>query len=439
MSFVIFPQAGAQEQELVTNGGFEKGMQGWTAVNAFPVGSNQRIAYDVFAHPPHTGQFSAVVGTDDIRGTLSQNVKIPPKSKASFSAWYRIEPGASLTIILKASDGSAIRQWPEFGAQSWTQITYEVSPAYANQTITIEFDGEANELLISEAHYCFGGYNNTVTPLLCPLYNYADYFAFVDDVSMVATPAQYTPSINIAGLPQSLSTMLYVDGRQVGTISGAKSQQLVFNVGDAHTISTEDYVYQDNTTRYYCISHSINVTTNTQVTFWYTRQYYLSVVSPLGITEGTGWYDDGSTARFSLDIATSPLPGLAGSLGAKHAFENWSGDASTSDLQSTIKMDRPKSIIAVWREDYSTPYLLIAAIAIAAVGSYVAYKRLSKRKREETMVYGEEAPIVIDIPPAPTGRTNQLTPSSAIEDTSTEGGAMTQDSSRQKKNSREGQ
>jgi hypothetical protein len=440
MTFAVVPQIGAQEQELVTNGGFEEGMLGWTAVNAYPIAANQRIYYDVFAHPPHSGKFSAVVGTDDVRGTLSQNVSIPPKSKATFSAWYRIEPGASLTILLKASDGSAIRQWPEFGTQSWTQITYDLSAAYAGQTITIEFDGEANELLLSEAHYCIGGYsNNTISPLLCPLYNYADYFAFVDDVSMVATPAQYMTNVSIAGLPQSLSTKLLVDGTQIGAVNGGKSQQLAFTIGDTHTISTQEYVYQDNTTRYHCESYSYNVTTDTQLAFWYTRQYYLSVASPIETTQGTGWYDDGSTARFSLSSATSPMTGLAGTLGAKLVFDKWSGDASTSDLQSTIIMDRPKSISAVWRDDYSTPYLLVTVIAIAVVGTCIGYRRFSRGRGEETMVYGEEEPVVIGVTPPDAEATGPFVPpTEASESQSTDVAKTTEEVGLKKRRSKNG-
>jgi len=395
MPFSVLPLSFAQGQELVTNGGFENALKGWKAVNSYSVNIAQGY-YDALSHPPHSGQYSAKVGTASKPGTLSQVVTIPAKSKAKFSAWYRTEQGASLTIVLKASDGSTIQQWTESGSQAWTPITYDVSTAYAGQPVTIEFDGHGNEQLISQTYYCMDQYGYLY---LCPQYSYADYFAFVDDVSMVASLAQYVSSVNVAGLPPSLSTKLYVDGTQVGTVEGGQSQQLTFTIGETHSISVDSYISQDNRTRYYCESSSTSVSTDTQLTFSYKKQYYLSVTSPYGTTSGTGWYDDGSTVPFSLDTRTIPMPGLVGPLGARYVFDKWAGDMSTSDVQSSVVMDGPKSISATWRTDYSILYLIIVVIAAAVVGGIVAYRRLSRRRRDHTMVYDERGPVVIDVTP----------------------------------------
>jgi hypothetical protein len=392
LAFSVLPQTSAQEWELVSNGGFEQGLQEWEATYAYSVAKNEQGYYDAQSHPPHSGQFSAKVGTASQAGMLSQVVTIPLKSTVVFSAWYRIEQGAGLAIVLKTSDGSTIQQWLESGSRAWSQVTYDVSPALAGQPITIEFDGQGSEQLTTVMHNCTTPSGSTYP---CATQRLADYFAFVDDVSMRAN-AEYTASATVAGLPSTLSSNLYVDGASTGSLNGGESQQLSFTIGDTHTISVDDYVYQDNTTRYHCESSAFNVTMDTQLTFTYKIQFYLSVSSPFGTSQGAGWYDEGSRARFSLNLAAFPMPGLAGLLGARYVFDKWTGDASTNEVQSSVIIDRPRSVSATWKEDYSTPYLLATVITISVLVALAVYRYWS-RKQKKTM--GFEEPIVIEIPP----------------------------------------
>lgn len=387
----------AQDQELVTNGGFEKGTQGWSATNAYAVAQNQLGYYDAISHPPHSGQYSAKVGTATQAGTLTQTVTIPEKSKASFSAWFRTEQGATLTITLKASDGSTIQRWSESGSQQWAQVNYDVSAQYAGQQVTIEFDGHGNEQLTTVTYYCTDAYGHVY---ICSGISYADYFAFVDDVSMIATVAQYDVNVTISGLPSALSTNLILDGTQASTISGGQSQQFTFTIGETHMISVKDSVYQDNTTRYLCESPSANVNTDDQLSFSFKKQYYLSVDSAHGAVNGSNWYNDGSTASFSMDSATAPITGILGTLGARYVFNGWTEGTSTGMLQNSIVMDSPKLVSATWREDYTSVYLFAAIIIAAVVGGIIAFMRFSKRKtrRGATISYDEgPGPVVIGV------------------------------------------
>ena len=385
-----------QGQELVTNGGFEMGMQGWTPVNAFAVTSTQQGYYDATTHPPHSGQYSAQVGSVYQPGTLSQTVTIPSKSKARFTAWYRLEQGASITILLKASDGSTIQNWAGSGS-GWTTVSYDLNPSYAGQSITIEFDGQGNAVIQPYVGIC--GYGRFGFPFYCTCQSESDYFAFVDDVSVIATLAQYTSSVNVAGIPTELSTKLYVDGTQVGTLSGEQSQELAFSIGETHMVSVDDPIYRDNTTRYYCNSSSITVTTDGQVTFSYQKQYYLTVNSPYGTTVGTGWSDEGSKVMFSVPTDRLPMPGLLGTLGAKYTFDKWVGDETSNNLRSFTIIDGPKSVTATWREDYTMLYVLIVVVVLALIAGVFGYRKLAEErvKRQQTAVYEDRGGVVIDV------------------------------------------
>lgn len=390
----VLADASTQSQELLTNGGFEMGMQGWSAVNAQAVMSTQQGVYDASTHSPHSGQYSAQVGSANQPGTISQTVTIPSKSKAKFMTWYRLEQGASIRILLKASDGSTIQQWAGSGS-GWTLVTYDIGPSFAGQAITIEFDGQGSALVQSNTGLC--GYRFGM-PFYCLYQAESDYFAFVDDVSMVATLAQYTSSVNVSGIPQGLSTKLYVDGTQTGTLSGGQSRQLAFIIGETHKISVDNSIYQDNTTRYYCDSTSITITTDSQVTFSFRKQYYLTISSTYGTPVGMGWYDEGSKANFSV-TGEFPMPGLLGMFGAKYTFDKWNVGETPNNLQNSIAMSGPQSVSAMWKADYTALIVLIAAVALAIVAAVLGYRRLIERRerRQRTAVYEDRGGVVIDI------------------------------------------
>jgi hypothetical protein len=108
----------------------------------------------------------------------------------------------------------------------------------------------------------------------------------------------------------------------------------------------------------------------------YTTQYLLTVNSPggLGNPQGGGYYNAGSTAKFSV---ASPVGYLI-----QQVFVQWQGDYTGTSPQGSITMDEPHVVNAVW----STSYLpLIAAIivAVAVVGGLLFW-RSRRRPLPET-------------------------------------------------------
>ncbi len=95
----------------------------------------------------------------------------------------------------------------------------------------------------------------------------------------------------------------------------------------------------------------------------YSTQYQLVVDSPggLGNPQGSGYYDAGSTATFSV---TSPVGFLV-----QQVFTQWQGDYAGTGPQGSVTMDKPKTVHAVWTTSYTQAYLAagIAVVAIVAV------------------------------------------------------------------------
>lgn len=119
----------------------------------------------------------------------------------------------------------------------------------------------------------------------------------------------------------------------------------------------------------------------------YGTEYYLNVTSPLGRTEGSGWYAKDTVASFSVDTRTVPAEGFLGLLGMKRSFTQWLGSNNflglSTEPQGSLIMKEPTAIEAVWQDDYSSLTLniaiLILVVAILGVGVAVASRKRRRR------------------------------------------------------------
>jgi hypothetical protein len=388
LAFSTLPVSHASE-ELVKNGGFETGdFTGWTATNSIVLASSTTGTYHETAH---SGKYSARIGTESVEGRIAQTVFIPPKSSGKFTAWYRVETGSSLTVSLKKSDGSVIQQWSVTSVNSWTSLTYDLNVSYAGQSVTIEFAGlgyrETKTTTINE--YRCDPITNTCYSYPVEYESHNDYWPYVDDVSLTYQVVVYETNVTVTGLPQELSTKLFVDGTQLSTIAPGQSKTLLSKIGEIHKISVETYVYKNNETRYYCASDSATVSTDNSTTFSYTPQYYLSAISQYGNTTGSGWYDASAIAAFSVDNKVQGPAGVDYFLipwKVTFSFDHWTGDSSSTKSADSISMDGPKTVIAEWKSQKQFDYTyLLAVVGLGVCLIAGAYLFITRRKKSQAI------------------------------------------------------
>jgi ribosomal protein L21E len=82
-----------------------------------------------------------------------------------------------------------------------------------------------------------------------------------------------------------------------------------------------------------------------EVTVGWRSEYLLTVNSAYGNPAGAGWYQEGSSATFSVtpSIETS---------NAKHYFVEWKGDFTGTTPSGSFYMNVPKTVTASWRNEY---------------------------------------------------------------------------------------
>jgi hypothetical protein len=93
----------------------------------------------------------------------------------------------------------------------------------------------------------------------------------------------------------------------------------------------------------------------------YKTQYYLAVrsndIKSTNSDNGTGWYDSGDSAQFSIQTLGAFL--------TLHSFDHWNGtipDGQGSATSGSIGMDGPKEITAIWKFDFGYLGLMLGIV-----------------------------------------------------------------------------
>jgi len=110
----------------------------------------------------------------------------------------------------------------------------------------------------------------------------------------------------------------------------------------------------------------------------YSTQYRLIVESPYEKCYGAGWYDANSTATFTVPESV-PSRDLTWILGVRYTFEKWSGDLTSSNPTSSLVMDSPKEVSAIWRIEYDSVYIISLLLVGAAVTWMLAYLKEQRK------------------------------------------------------------
>jgi hypothetical protein len=166
-----------------------------------------------------------------------------------------------------------------------------------------------------------------------------------------------------SGIPISNNTQLWKLGYFNNIISqyGNISSNYEYAAYSKVKISSPEYVYLNSTERAVFngwrgygngaySGNNNNATVNmggniTEYAQW-KIQYYLNVSSSYGSAKGSGWYDDGSTANFSINKSIIYINNQK-----REVFEGWSD--GIKNLYSDILVNSPKSVTAYFRTQYN--------------------------------------------------------------------------------------
>jgi len=121
-------------------------------------------------------------------------------------------------------------------------------------------------------------------------------------------------------------------------------------------------------------SDSVTLTMNSakSIAATWKTQYYLNVESEHGTPTGEGWHDSGTQAQISVEESVGFIP-------VRYVFERWSGAgvANPTSRSTTVSMSGPRTVTAVWREDYT--YTIAASAGVLVIIGAVAFVVFRKK------------------------------------------------------------
>jgi hypothetical protein len=120
---------------------------------------------------------------------------------------------------------------------------------------------------------------------------------------------------------------------------------------------------------------TLQVVDDTAINAIYKAKYLLQLNDQNGLAQGGGYFDEGATAQITVGQKS-----IGGVLIDKE-FAGWSGDIISSVASTDITMDRPKTVTAIWSDNYLKVILIVAA-AIGA-GSFYYLKVFKPKKKLE--------------------------------------------------------
>lgn len=110
--------------------------------------------------------------------------------------------------------------------------------------------------------------------------------------------------------------------------------------------------------------------------FKWKTQYYLTGKSEFSQIVGQDWYDAGARATISIKDTQIPVNVLV-----YKVFNGWTGDTTGTTQSISVTVDGPKSVSAVWADDYTRLYLAGGGVAVVVVALSAFYlKRMRSHK-----------------------------------------------------------
>lgn len=157
-------------------------------------------------------------------------------------------------------------------------------------------------------------------------------------------------------------------------------------VPGTHALSLPGIVRLDNVTRLKFqhwsdgkneTDRSVSLIQGTFLTAIYVTQYWLEVASTHGNSTGSGWYDEGSGASFSVQSTTISMENVLGLLGGEWVFEGWyqRGELISPASTGTVAMLGSHFLTARWAPDLTLPLIFLAVAALALLAIVLVVRR----------------------------------------------------------------
>jgi subtilisin family serine protease len=186
----------------------------------------------------------------------------------------------------------------------------------------------------------------------------------------------------VESLPPTFAVDLTVDRQPLESLRGGEVQTLRFPTGSQHSFQVTGETFTANTTRYVVAQYGAAFSTNGAFKPMVRVQYLLSLESPLGRTEGGGWYDADSYANFTVRPAEIS-EGFAHLLGVAFFSDHWIDEHGNRISSASLRMDSSHALRASWGARLADwrPALILVVLIVAVAFAFESRRRRLRKER----------------------------------------------------------
>jgi hypothetical protein len=191
-------------------------------------------------------------------------------------------------------------------------------------------------------------------------------------------------SSTLPSLPSPFGVNIVIDGEPHGLLNGEDVLTLRFLSGGVHSFQVAGQTFTANATRYVVTEDHAIFSSNGVFKPNVRVQYLLSLESPLGHTDGEGWYDAGMYASFAVNPSETSK-GFSQFLGVTFFLDHWVDERGNELSSGSILMDSPHTLRASWgaRLTDLRPVLLLVTLVMALI-LVLELRRGGLRERQST-------------------------------------------------------
>ncbi len=273
----------------------------------------------------------STVGSHIFQITVDPNDLINDTNRANNVATFNLDVGPTLTINVPLNATSNSTLWVSINGIKYNVTSGQLQTGVPTGNVTVQIQPDVNVSL--GVREVFSGWSdgNSANPRQIEVAqdttlhaNYAtQYLLSVDSNGGSATPSGWY-------LPY---TEVYVSAVNP-IILQPNAVRLTFNGWTGGFTSTSPYL-------------QVNMTKPVFVRANWTTQYYVTIVTSVGSSVGSGWYDAGQIATVGVNSPTIQV-----SNGQRFLLTGWNSSISGNNPTTQITVRAPVILLAMWKTQY---------------------------------------------------------------------------------------
>jgi len=272
----------------------------------------------------------SVLGSHVFKITIDPNNTINDTNRANNVASITLNVGPVLTINVPANVTSAGSIWVLINGVKYNLTSGQLQTSVPNGTITVQMQPAVNTSL--GVRQLFDGWSDgnitnprqivvTSNTVLQAVYT-TQYLLAISQNGGTTTPSGwYFPGITVQ-----------VDAVNPSNVT-ANASRLIFARwnGDLNSTST---------------SVTVNMSKPMTLTAGWTKQYFVTIISPTGSPTGSGWYNAGNIATVAVQSTVQYANGT------RQVFTGWNSTSIGNNPTAQIYVNAPKTLQASWKTQY---------------------------------------------------------------------------------------